>query len=132
MTETPITPEDPDIPDAPPPPGDGEPEIDDQPLGVPEDLDPDEAPLPGAAGVRAAAGRLDERRGEHDAAGEHQGAEHGEREGAGRCAGGSSAGRAGERARVDVRRLRHRRTDEPRALARSTARRTSRSLRDSS
>jgi hypothetical protein len=47
MTETPITPEDPDIPDSPPPPGEGEPEIDDQPLGVPDDLDPEQAPLPG-------------------------------------------------------------------------------------
>ena len=47
MNETPITPEDPDIPDETPPPGDGTPEIDDQPLGVPGDLDPDEAPLPG-------------------------------------------------------------------------------------
>ena len=45
--ETPITPEDPDIPDAPPPPGDGEPEVDDQPLGPPADLDADDAPLPG-------------------------------------------------------------------------------------
>ncbi len=47
MNETPITPEDPDIPDVPPPPGDGTPEIDDQPLGVPDDLDPEDAPLPG-------------------------------------------------------------------------------------
>jgi len=47
MPETPITPDDPDIPADPPPPGDGEPEIDDQPLGVPDDLDPDAAPLPG-------------------------------------------------------------------------------------
>jgi hypothetical protein len=31
MSETPITPDDPDIPDAPPPPGEGEPEIDDPP-----------------------------------------------------------------------------------------------------
>jgi hypothetical protein len=45
--ETPITPEDPDIPSAPPPPGDGSPEIDDQPLGPPAELDPEEAPLPG-------------------------------------------------------------------------------------
>ena len=45
--ETPITPEDPDIPDAPPPPDDGAPEIDDQPLGPPAELDEDEAPLPG-------------------------------------------------------------------------------------
>ena len=47
MSESPITPEEPDIPDAPPPPGEGEPEIDDQPLGVPEDLEPENAPLPG-------------------------------------------------------------------------------------
>ena len=45
--ETPITPEDPDIPDTAPPPGDGGPEIDDQPLGPPADLDEDDAPLPG-------------------------------------------------------------------------------------
>jgi hypothetical protein len=47
VTETPITSEDPDIPAAPPPPDDGSPEIDDQPLGVPDDLDPGDAPLPG-------------------------------------------------------------------------------------
>ena len=47
MSETPITPDDPDIPDDRPPPGEGEPEIDDQPLGVPDDLDPSDAPLPG-------------------------------------------------------------------------------------
>jgi membrane AbrB-like protein len=47
MTETPITPQDPDIPDAPPPAEDGSPEDDDQPLGPPADLDPEEAPLPG-------------------------------------------------------------------------------------
>ncbi|MEZ0292165.1 MAG: hypothetical protein ACAH82_06465 [Solirubrobacteraceae bacterium] len=47
MPETPITPDDPDIPADPPPPGDGEPEIDDQPLGVPDELDDDDAPLPG-------------------------------------------------------------------------------------
>ena len=47
VDETPITPDDPDIPDAPPEPGDGEPEIADQPLGVPADLDPEDAPLPG-------------------------------------------------------------------------------------
>ena len=35
VDETPITPDDPDIPDAPPGPGGGEPEIHDQPLGVP-------------------------------------------------------------------------------------------------
>jgi hypothetical protein len=47
VDETPITPDDPDIPDAPPGADDGEPEIHDQPLGVPAELDPDEAPLPG-------------------------------------------------------------------------------------
>jgi membrane AbrB-like protein len=47
MSETPITPEDPDIPDEPPPAEDGTPEVDDQPLGVPDDLEPEEAPLPG-------------------------------------------------------------------------------------
>ena len=47
MTETPITPDDADVPDEPPPAGDGEPEIDDQPLGVPDDLDAADAPLPG-------------------------------------------------------------------------------------
>ena len=47
VDETPITPDDPDIPDAPPEPGGGEPEIHDQPLGVPDDLDPEDAPLPG-------------------------------------------------------------------------------------
>ena len=48
MTEraTPITPDDPDIPAAPPARGGG-PEIDDQPLGPPADLDEDDAPLPG-------------------------------------------------------------------------------------
>jgi hypothetical protein len=45
--ETPITPEDPDVPDTPPEPGDGAPEIDDEPLGVPAELDPADAPLPG-------------------------------------------------------------------------------------
>jgi hypothetical protein len=45
--ETPITPEDPEIPGSPPPPGDGGPEIADQPLGPPADLDPEDAPLPG-------------------------------------------------------------------------------------
>jgi hypothetical protein len=44
---TPITPEDPELPPEPPRPGTGDPEIDDQPLGVPEELDPDDAPLPG-------------------------------------------------------------------------------------
>ncbi|HEX6025181.1 MAG TPA: AbrB family transcriptional regulator [Solirubrobacter sp.] len=47
MRETPITPDDPDIPDDPPPAEDGSPETDDQPLGVPADLDEDDAPLPG-------------------------------------------------------------------------------------
>ena len=47
MSETPITPDDPDVPGEPPPPGDGEPEIHDQPLGVPDELDEDDAPLPG-------------------------------------------------------------------------------------
>jgi hypothetical protein len=47
MSETPITPQDPDIPDDPPPAERGAPEIDDQPLGPPSELDPDEAPLPG-------------------------------------------------------------------------------------
>ena len=47
MSETPITPEDPDIPEEPPPAEDGEPELEDQPLGVPADLDPEDAPLPG-------------------------------------------------------------------------------------
>jgi len=47
MSETPITPDDPDVPGEPPAAGDGEPEIDDQPLGVPDDLDEDDAPLPG-------------------------------------------------------------------------------------
>ena len=48
MSETSITPEDPDIPDTPPrgPEGPG-PEDDDQPLGPPAELDPDDAPLPG-------------------------------------------------------------------------------------
>ena len=47
MSETPITPEEPEIPEQPPPAGGGEPEIDDQPFGVPGALDPDDAPLPG-------------------------------------------------------------------------------------
>ena len=45
--ETPIPPEDPDVPDEPPPADDGAPEVDDQPLGPPADLPPDEAPSPG-------------------------------------------------------------------------------------
>jgi hypothetical protein len=47
MTETPITPDDPDIPEDPPPSDGGESEVDDQPLGPPADLDPEDAPLPG-------------------------------------------------------------------------------------
>jgi hypothetical protein len=47
MSETPITPQDPDIPAEPPPAEDGGPEADDQPLGPPAELDPQEAPLPG-------------------------------------------------------------------------------------
>jgi uncharacterized protein len=47
MSETPITPDDPDIPDEPPPAEDGSPETDDQPLGPPAGLDPEDAPLPG-------------------------------------------------------------------------------------
>jgi hypothetical protein len=47
MSETPITPEDPDVPGEPPPAQSGEPEIDDQPLGVPGELDDRDAPLPG-------------------------------------------------------------------------------------
>jgi hypothetical protein len=42
-----ITPSDPDIPDEPPAPDGGSPEVEDQPLGPPADLDEDEAPLPG-------------------------------------------------------------------------------------
>jgi hypothetical protein len=45
--DTPITPEDPDIPDEPPHHDAVEPEVDDQPLGPPADLDEDDAPLPG-------------------------------------------------------------------------------------
>jgi hypothetical protein len=45
--ETPITPEEPEIPAEPPDPDAVEPEVDDQPLGPPSDLDEDEAPLPG-------------------------------------------------------------------------------------
>ena len=47
VDETPITPDDPDIPGAPPAADEGEPETHDQPLGVPAELDPDDAPLPG-------------------------------------------------------------------------------------
>ena len=42
-----ITPSDPEIPDEAPEPDDGTPEVEDQPLGVPAELDPDDAPLPG-------------------------------------------------------------------------------------
>jgi hypothetical protein len=45
--ETPITPDDPEIPGEPPDTDAIEPEVDDQPLGPPADLDEDEAPLPG-------------------------------------------------------------------------------------
>jgi hypothetical protein len=47
MSETSITPDDPDIPDDPPPAENGEPETEDQPMGPPAGLDPDDAPLPG-------------------------------------------------------------------------------------
>lgn len=47
MSDTPITPQDPDVPADPPESGGGEPEVADQPLGPPADLDEDEAPLPG-------------------------------------------------------------------------------------
>ena len=47
MTETPITPDDPDIPDGPPAADEGDPETHDQPLGVPAEMDPEDAPLPG-------------------------------------------------------------------------------------
>jgi hypothetical protein len=45
--ETPITPDDPEIPAEPPDHDSIEPEVDDQPLGPPADLDEDDAPLPG-------------------------------------------------------------------------------------
>lgn len=45
--QTPIVPDEPDIPAAPPPAQSGDPEVPDQPLGPPADLDPDDAPLPG-------------------------------------------------------------------------------------
>ena len=45
--ETPITPEDPEIPTEPPDSDAVEPEVADQPLGPPADLDEDDAPLPG-------------------------------------------------------------------------------------
>jgi hypothetical protein len=47
MSETPITPQDPDIPAKRPPAEDGSPEADDQPMGPPAELDPEDAPLPG-------------------------------------------------------------------------------------
>jgi hypothetical protein len=48
MTETPdIAPTDPDIPDEAPPADANGPELEDQPLGVPDDSDADDAPLPG-------------------------------------------------------------------------------------
>ena len=47
VSETPITPQEPEIPDTAPPATDGEPELDDQPLGPPAELDPEDAPLPG-------------------------------------------------------------------------------------
>lgn len=47
MSETPSTPEDPDVPDEPPDTGGGSPEVPDQPLGPPADLDDEDAPLPG-------------------------------------------------------------------------------------
>ena len=48
MTETPITPQDPDVPDEPPPAGGADPELADEPLGVPADGDDaSTAPLPG-------------------------------------------------------------------------------------
>ena len=47
MNETPITPQDPEIPDDRPPAEAGDPEADDQPLGPPAELDPEDAPLPG-------------------------------------------------------------------------------------
>jgi len=47
MDETPdIAPENPDIPASRPPAEEGI-EVEDQPLGVPDDADPGEAPLPG-------------------------------------------------------------------------------------
>ena len=38
--------DEPEIPSAPPAPDEGT-EVDDQPLGAPHDLDPEDAPLPG-------------------------------------------------------------------------------------
>jgi hypothetical protein len=42
-----ITPSDPDIPEDPPPADDSTPEVEDQPLGPPADMDEEDAPLPG-------------------------------------------------------------------------------------
>ena len=48
MSETPITPEEPEISAQPPSGPEGPaPEGDDQPLGPPAELDPEDAPLPG-------------------------------------------------------------------------------------
>jgi hypothetical protein len=48
MSERPeITPQDADIPTDPPAREDSSPELPDQPLGPPADLDPEDAPLPG-------------------------------------------------------------------------------------
>lgn len=48
MSDSPeITPQDPDIPADPPATEDSTPEVPDQPLGAPADLDPEDAPLPG-------------------------------------------------------------------------------------
>jgi len=48
MSETPdIAEDDPAVPEQTPPPGDPSPEVPDQPLGPPAELDEDEAPLPG-------------------------------------------------------------------------------------
>jgi hypothetical protein len=45
--DTPITPEEPEIPDEPPDSDAVDPEVHDQPLGPPADLDEEDAPLPG-------------------------------------------------------------------------------------
>jgi hypothetical protein len=48
MTETPdIAPDDPDVPDDRPPAEDSTPEVDDQPLGPPDGMPAEDAPLPG-------------------------------------------------------------------------------------
>ena len=47
MSETPITPDDPDVPGEAPDAEAVQPEVPDQPLGPPADLDGDDAPLPG-------------------------------------------------------------------------------------